>query len=230
MSKFYVNDLESIKNGKLVRLNFKEKEYGKNELTLLRLNSQIDDLRSIRSCILENFRNDCNMTLDRLKGDKIESNTKIDFDPKLLFLSNYLFLTVPTIMGDINCLLSEKGLENTTFDSDELRNKIDMLLPYIKNLYNVKNNSNVLDNAFYENTKLYNNEYEHVLSINGDGIVLPFKTYFDLDDNEKQDLLAYYYSNWDKILRNIVVNENEILDKYRTNLNKDKVLNYYKAK
>ena len=229
MSKLNIKDLESIKNGKLTRFNLNEKENYEREITLTRLNNQIQDLRTIRTYILENFKNDVKNEFDKLIGSRIEEHKNIEFDPRMLFLPKYLFIKIPTMFGKTECLVSENGIESTSFDTVELNKKVKLILPYIKGILNVKNNSNILDNAFYEYLNIYNETEEKVLVVNGDGIVLPFREYQNLDISEYEDLLNYYYTNWNKILQNSIIPDSDSLDKFRTNVSSQKALALYKG-
>ena len=227
MSRLYINDLESIKNGKLVKYNFGYKDNSK-EINLHKLNEQIKDLRYIRNYILEKFKNDVKNEFDNIIGSRIDEHKNIDFDPKMLFLSKYLFLTIPTMFGDTTCLVSEHGIENASFNTPELEKKLNLIFPYIRGILHLKEKSNVLDNRFYNDIYIYDSNSNKVLVLNGDGIFLPFRNYFDLDEN-LPELLFYYYQNLDSILENINVPDGEILDVYRTNVSKQKALAIYKG-
>lgn len=228
MSKLYINDLESIKNGKLVKFNFGNISNSK-EISLQKLDNQIKDLRYIRNYILDTFKNDCKCEFDRLIGARIEEHKNIEFDPRILFLKDYLCLKVPTMFGDTTCLISDKGIESATFKTLELEKKVKILFPYIKGIFNLKNNTNILNNDFYDDVNIYNSKNEKVLNINGDGVFLPFDDYYDLDKYELQDLLKYYYENWNYILENINVPDEKHLDKYRTDASLQKALALYKG-
>jgi len=227
MSKLYLNDLESIVNGKLVRMNFGYKPKNDKELTLAKLSKQIEDLRYIRSIILEQFKKDSKEALKPYNGI-IKEEENINFDHRMMFLSKYLFMNIPTTLGDVGCLLSDKGIESTTSaPTSELEKKIELLRPYIRGILRLNKESNVLSNDFYKDINLYDEDSKSLI-INGDGIVLPFREYFDLTEEEKQDLLGYYYSNWNKILSKINIPDEEVLDNFRTNVSKQKALAIYK--
>ncbi len=228
MSKLYINDLERIKNSKLVKFNFGNISNSK-EISLQKLDNQIKDLRYIRNHILNTFKKDCKNEFDRLIGARIEEHKNVDFDHRILFLKDYLCLKVPTMFGDTTCLISDKGIESATFETLELEKKVKLLFPYIKGILNLKENSNVLNNEFYDDVNIYNDEKEKVLNINGDGVFLPFDDYYDLDDYELQDLLKYYYENWNNILEKINVPDEDNLNVYRTNVSLQKALALYKG-
>lgn len=228
MSKLYINDLERIKNGKLVKYNFGYLT-NNNIIKLRKLDLQINDLRYIRNYILATFKKDVSSKLNDRIDSKIVEKNNIEFDPRMLFLSKYLLLTINTTMGDTTCLVSDKGVESATFESNELEEKVELLLPYIKGILNLRSKSNVLDNEFYNDVGIYNKNFEKVLNLSGDGIVLPFKNYNELTEEELQELLHYYYSNWHNILENIEVDDIDILKVYRTNVSKQKALAIYKG-
>ncbi|MBQ8892171.1 MAG: hypothetical protein IJ068_04890 [Bacilli bacterium] len=227
MSKFYIEDLESIKNGNDVKLNF---GYRTNdlEINLFKLHKQIEDLRRIRYLILEQFKSDVAEEFERVRGSKIDTIKKIEFDPRNLFFSKYLDCTIPTMFGDTRCIVSEDGLNSASFETSEIENDISLILPYIRGILNVKNKTNVLNNEFYNGIELFNEIKEKVLNVNGDGILLPFNDYDDLTEEEKQELLSYYYSNYNQILKNMFISDSSILNMFRTNASTQKVLALYR--
>lgn len=229
MSKLYINDLEKIKEGKLLKLNFEYPD-SSDEISLLKINNQIKDYRYIRNCIIKTFQNDIKQEVERLKGDRIENDCNIICDHEKLFLSKYLSLTIPTMFGDTACLISENGLASASFETTELLEIIELIMPYIKGLLNVRNKTNILNNEFYSGVNLYNYDGEKVLNINGNGIVLPFDDYNDLTDGELQELLAYYYVNYKNILKNILIPDGNVLNCFRTDVSEPKVLALYNGR
>ena len=133
------------------------------------------------------------------------------------------------MFGDTTCLISNRGIENASFNTKEIEKKVDLIFPYIKGILKLKEKSNVLDNEFYNDVNIYNSDIEKVLVLNGDGIVLPFRDYYDLDDNELQKLRGYYYNNWNSILNNINITDESLLNTYRTDVSKQKALAIYKG-
>ncbi len=225
MSKLYINDLERIKNGQLVKFNFGYKT-NKDEINLEKVDNQIKDLRFIRYYILNLFKEDSIKALNNTNG--VIENNRIDFNPRELFLSKYLYLTISTVLGDTNCLISKKGLESASFESEELITKIKKIEPFIKGILKLNEKTNILENIFYEEKNIFNENLEKNLIINGDGILLPFKEYINLELKEKNELLSYYYSNIKAILCNILVPDDDVLNIYRTNVSKQKALAIYK--
>ena len=227
MSKLNIMDLEKIKNGELVRYNFGYKRDYSKEITLRMLNFQLQDLKYIRDYILDTFKSDVRNEFDRLKGDRIEELKDIEFDKEKLFLSKALCLKVPTDFGYTTCLVSKNGIEDASLDTSELRKKIKLIYPYIQGILALNEQSNVLDNLFYDELSICDENLERQLVANGNGIFLPFKDYDNSD--EKQDLLWYYYHNKNRILHNILVPDEEILEKYRTNVSLPKAMAIYKG-
>lgn len=228
MSKLYINDLEKIKNGKLLRLNFKENKISDEEINLTRVNNWIKDLRYIRNYILDNFKQDAFNELKKFNNKTIGEEENIDFDHRMLFLNNNLFLNIPTILGDTSTLVSKNGIVSASLITSELENKVEKLMPYIKNLLKLNEESNVLDNSFYQDLRLFNALEEANLVINGDGIFLPFRDY-EMTNDKLQELLSYYYTNSKILFDNIKVPNSKLLEQYRTNTSKQKALAIYKG-
>ena len=226
MSKLYINDLEKIAKGKIERFNFLENKKIDSLISLRIIDNRLSELRRIRSYIIELFKEDMEK---RVKGDKINSRESIILNPERLFLNEYLSLIIPTALGDNHCLFSKDTLVASDSMMSELENKAELILPYIKRIYEVAENTNLLDNEFYDNINIYNDNYDNVLNLNGNGVVLPFNDYNDLDDIEKQELLKYYYSNLQAILKNILVPNTEVLDRFKENITKEKALELYKG-
>ena len=229
MSRLFIKDLERIKNGNLVRFNENTKEKHSSLISLAKLQSELSELRNIRSIILKQFRNDMNTTLDYKKGCKISSDYKVSFSSNELFLDDYLSLFIPTLFGDSICLFDKNTLVSSTSSDNELYEKIEVILPYIKKIFNVKENSNVLNNEFYKDYGVFDNFNTKVFNINGNGIIIPFYDYTDFPNKFIQELLTYYSQNSNDILKNILIPNTESLDNYRLNTNKEKVLKLYKG-
>ena len=228
MSKLTIKDLERIKNGKLVRYNLFTKEPYKSFVVLDKIQKEINEFNNIRFDLLREFRNDLNNSLDNLRGCKIDSSYRVELDFNKLFLNKYLVLTIPTIFGDNMCLFDENGFVSSNGEiTKELKSKINVLLPYIKKIFKIKENSNIINNSFYNDYSVLNNKSEKILNINGNGITLPFNDYTELDDI--QSILAYYYTNREDILKNIIIPNTDSLNNYRLDTNKEKVLKLYKG-
>ena len=226
MSKLYINDLEKIAKGKIERFNFLEDKKIDSLISLKIIDNRLSELRRIRSYIIELFKEDLET---RVKGDKVDNKESIRLNPERLFLNDYLSLSISTSLGYNHCLFSKDTIVSSDSMISELENKIELILPYIKRIYEVFENTTILDNEFYDNIDIYNDNYDKVLNLNGNGAVLPFNDYNDLNDIEKQELLKYYYSNFQPILKNILVPNTEILDPFKENITKEKVLKLYKG-
>ena len=132
MSKLNIMDLEKIRDGKIVRCNFGFPSKSEKEITLQLLNVQLKDLRYIRNYILDTFKKDVRNKFDRMIGDRIEEHRDIDFDPRMLFMTKYLSVAIPTMLGDTSCLLSNRGIESASFESRELKEKVEAIFPYVQ--------------------------------------------------------------------------------------------------
>lgn len=228
MSKLLIKDLERIKNGKLVRYNLYTLEPYSSFIILDKVQKEINEFNSIRYNLLKQFKNDMNNSLDILKGCRIDSTYQVEIDFNKLFLKDYLTITIPTILGDSICLFNEFGFVKSNGEvTEDLIKKIDVITPYIKQLYKVKKQSNIINNAFYEDYPVLNSKKEKVLNINGNGITLPFNDYKDI--NNLQDILSYYYCNHEAILKNIIIPNTPTLNNYRLDINSEKVLKLYKG-
>ena len=228
MSKLYIKDLERIKNGKLVRLNMNTKEKYSSLVSLSTVQNELSEFKNIRFDVLRKFQKDIDDELDWKKGSKIEYN-RVSFSPTSLFVKDYLALYIANALGDSLCLFDKDKMVSSSGFSYELEEKCEIIQPFIKKLFNVKENSNVLDNSFYETYPIYDNDNSKVLNISGDGIVLPFYEYSDFDNKEVQELLGYYYSNYNDIIKKILIPNTDSLNNYKTNDNKEKVLKLYKG-
>ena len=230
MSKLYIHDLEIIKNGKIVRYNENTKEKYSSFISLGNINNEILELRRIRFTLQKLFRDDVNKELDWMKGSKIDSSYNVSFNPNKMFLKDYLILTIPTILGNSDCLFNNDGLVGVNGEIDSLLlQKCNKIIPYIKKLYNVIEQSKALNNSFYEDYSVVDNTNDKIFNINGDGIVLPFKEYDEFQNPAMQEILIYYYKYYDDILKNVLIPNTQILNNYRRDINIDKALKLYKG-
>ena len=224
MSRLSIKDLERIKNDKVVRYNLFTKEKYSSFIMLDRVQHEINEFNRTRYALLKEFKNDMIEALEWKKGSKIDSTYTVSFDYNKLFLNGYLALKI----GDQICLFDQNGLVGSSGEiSEELAVKCSTIIPYVKQLLSLRDKTNLIGNSFYENFPVFNSKFEKVLNISGNGIVLPFNDYTELDNI--QDLLSYYYSNQEEILRNIVIPNTKELDNYRLDTNQDKVLKLYKG-
>ena len=229
MSKLYIKDLERIKNGKIARFQIEGDEEYNRELSLARLEQEKTELRRIRHIILANFQLDTTKELEKNKIDAPGPREYVTYNSQKLFLKDYLSLTIPTILGNTECLFSDTKLVSSTSDTNDLEKKVEIIFPYIEKLFKIKKSTNILDNEFYEDVNIIDNDKDKVLVSRGDGIYLPFEDYDNLDKEELKNMLFYYYPNQLEILKNILVTDSKALNRYRKNTDKEKALNIYKG-
>lgn len=230
MSKLYLNDLEKIKEGqKIVRYSLEGHVYSSSLVSLSKISNEIRELQAIRNFIIKLFEDDTKMVFDNLYGSKIHVEEKASLHPQKLFLDEYLSLIIPTILGDSHCLFTEDEMVSSTGFGRDLETKVRLIMPYVKKIFELKKISHLLDNDFYSTLNVVDENDDTVLKISGDGIVLPFNDYKELLPEDYRNLLMYYYNNWDKILKNVLVPTSYELDKYRLDINKEKALSIYKG-
>ena len=228
MSRLIIKDLERIKNGKVVKYNLLTTEKYSSLVSLDRVQKQINEFNKVRFHLLKQFRDDMIDALEWKKGCKIDSTYSVSFDRNRLFSNGYLVLTIPTMLGNSTCLFDKNGLVGAEGEiTRELINKANIITPYVKKILNLKDKSNVVSNAFYEDYPVLNNKYEKVFNINGNGVTLPFHDYTELDN--VQDILNYYYCNQEEILQNVIIPNTRDLEKYKLDTYRDKVLKLYKG-
>ena len=227
MSKFYIDDLEKIMNGKVIKLNFAFSNSSK-EINLLKLQAEIEYLRNLRNDIINQFKNDVQGAFNKLNISKLQIAKDINFNSKKLFFGRSFDFTILSLAGETRILMSDNGIENIFFKTKELENTIKLINPYIKGIINVNTKTNIFNNYFYDGLSLFNDYKEKVLHFNGNGIFLPYDNYSNLSRDELRNLLDYYYEYYDKILSNIYIPDDSILNVFRTNYNKQKVLEIYR--
>jgi len=227
MSRLYIKDLERIVNGELQRCNFGEKT-SNSLVSLDKINNEIKESRYLRNYIVEEFKNDIKKEFDILRGSRIEREENVELNLEKLFNHDYLEITIPTILGDTLCLLSSNDLIASTSSIGDLDEKLKVIRPYVKKLFDLKKETHILDNEFYQDVNIFDDE-ERVLVMHGGGILLPFRDYKDLTKENLQDLLSYYYKNWNTILKNILVYNDQILERFKPDITKEKALGIYKG-
>lgn len=229
MSRLYLNDLESIKNGRMQRYSLYGDMKSISLVSLSKIDYEREEFQRIRNFIIKMFQEDTKEEFDRLYNSKIHTEEKVDLNHEKLFLDDYLSVTIPTILGDSHCLLDENGMVSSTGFGSDLEKKVKLIMPYVKRLFELKKQSHVLDNEFYSKLDILNTGLDKVLYLYGGGILLPFNDYKELSSEELQKLLVYYYQNYNEILKNILVPNGESLNKYRLDINKEKALSIYKG-
>ena len=229
MSRLKIQDLEKIKNGKMVRYNELTKENYSSFVSLASIEKQLREVRWIRSLLLKKIYDDMNNQLDFKKGSRIDNTYKVSFNPTKLFLKDYLALTIPSILGDNECLFSKEKMVSSTGFTKDLEEKSNILLPFVKKIFEVKENSHLLDNSFYQEYPVLDLDNSKVFSISGNGVLLPFANYLDLENINLQKLLEYYYKNSEEILSQILIPNTHSLENYRKDIEKEKVFEIYKG-
>ncbi len=197
-------------------LGIKEKQ---DFLTLKDLQTDIIKFQKIRNLILTIFENE----LSKLTLTK---NIKLKFKHKELFMGNYLNLSIIDKENNYNFLFTKNDFQTDTNNKLILK-QAKLIIQIIERLFLVFENSNILNNDFYKELYIYLDNYLRLI-INGDGILLDF--YNNLVNNDyKNEDLAFYYHNLDNILENIIVKDDLILDNYRSNLEIKKALKLYRG-
>ena len=228
MSKLYIKDLENIVNGEIKRYSFTG-NISNSFIPLSKIDKERKEVQWIRNQIINEFLKDLHNELDNRKNGIILPIENIVIYRERLFFENYFLMEISSILGNAHCLFNEEGLVSCSNCTDDLKEKEKLFLPYIKKMFEVKKNSKVLDNEFYEDIPIYNENKEKVLNMHGGGIYLPFNDYDELPKLYLQELLHYYYCNWNNILNNILVSNDSILERFRIDFNKEKVLKLYKG-
>ena len=146
---------------------------------------------------------------------------------------DYLDLKFLIDGGRVNCLLSETRIESIDVNDIKIEEKIDKILPLVRSLlllYKNDETRSILANDIYNDLYVYIDNQISNLIINNNGIILPDMSLkkLDLTSDEKVELIHYYYDNLKKILEKILILDDKILDNYRTDLSRRKVLSLYK--
>lgn len=229
MSKLYIEDLERIKNGKIKRYSIGASSKSNSLVSLKRIDSERHELRSIRENIIEEFKSDVKNRFNDIMGNKKINELNVSLNPEKIFLKDYLSLVVPTILGDTYCLLDKNGLVSSSSISEDLCYKIEIMLPYIRKILDINKKTNILKNEFFDDINIYNDSNDKVLVLNGGGVFLPFDNYQDISEQDLQDLLMYYYSNLNDILKNILIPNTEELNRFRSDIKFDEAKTLYKG-
>ncbi len=211
MSKLYINDLSQIANGKITYLNFLEKNKVNSLISLKRVDQIRFETRNVRENLINEFKSDIH-----------KEGININLYPESLFFKDNLWI----IIDDINCILSSKLISTNNLDP-ELESKIRKILPYVRKILELRKYTKILENSFYEDIMLYKDK-DKALILNGGGIYLPIG-YDELNESEREELLIYYYENYNNILENILIPNDYHLNNLQKDIEKDKVLKLYKG-
>ncbi len=222
MSRLYIKDLENILKGKVVRYSINTKNKCNSLISLAIVNNEIEESRNLRNKIINLLEYDID---SELKKNNLQNN--IILYPENLFFDKYFKIIVSEDSENIECLLSDIGIVAASDTNDLLLKKIELILPYVKKILEVKNNTHIFNNEFYEDLNVLNKD-DVVLNISGAGINLPFDIYNEFNEYDLRELLTYFYFNYSDILKNILVNNALELDRYTPEENPQKILKLYK--
>ena len=222
-------ELKDISKRKITGIIRSSNNY-KEETNLLKLSKEIEKTRKLRNKIISSFEKDILDAINNIKYGYLKNiSYPIILDYKKLFIDDLLSIKVFT-KDEVymNCLFSENRVKgNSNFEVERIYAEIN---PYIRRIFEISKESNLLNNSFYDNLEvLLFNKYLKKLIINGDGIKLPIDDFYNLDSYDKNNLLRFYYDNLKKILKNIQVQEVLELENYRSNITKQKVLGLYRG-
>jgi len=195
--------------------------------TLEEIRLDLENLKIIRETLLQNFKKDSLKAISSFK-DKND----IKFPRRGIIQMDYLDLQVLINNTRVNCLLSKKGIESINTIDKKIEERINKMLPYVKSLLNIYQDMetrSILANDIYNDLYVSLNGKIKELIINNNGVILPDSSIskLNLTLDEKIELIAYYYDNLTNILEKILIKDDIILDNYRTNLSKKKVLTNY---
>lgn len=196
--------------------------------TLEEIRLDLENLKSIRESLLQTFKNDSLKAISSFK-DKND----IKFPRRGIIQMDYLDLQILINNTRVYCLLSKNGIESINPSDLQIEEKISKMLPYVKSLLNIYQDiktRSILANDIYNDLYVSLDGKIKELIINNNGVILPDSSIskLNLTLDEKIELIAYYYDNLTNILEKILIKDDIILDNYRTNLSKKKVLTNYK--
>ena len=224
MSKLYINDLEDILKGKIVRYSLEGSAKSNSLVPLSIVNNEITEKRNFRLSILDLFNDDIAKVLEENGYDE-----KIVYQPEGFFFGKDK-MSLDIIGNDkiVHCLVSKDGLMASSYTDKRILEIINLILPIVRKLLEIRKNTNALENDFYEDLSVLNEKKEHVLTMSGGGINLPFYKYDDLDDIEIKKTLEYYYLNYGDILKNILIDNENRLGRFIPDREPEKILKLYK--
>lgn len=226
--KYVINELNKVMIYGREGILINKLEEKKGFKTLEEVRSDLEKLKSIREELLNAFRNDSLREINSFK-DKNE----IKFPRRGIITMNYLDLELFINSRRVSCLLSKNGIESINTNDLKIEEKISKMLPFVKSLLDIYNNTDtrsILSNDIYNDLYVLFDSPIKELIINNNGVILSDSSLskLNLTLDEKIELIGYYYDNIKSILEKILVKDDIILDNYRTDLSKKKVLTYYK--
>lgn len=210
--------------GKLLR----EEEPKKGFKTLDEVRCDLENLLLIRESLLEIFKTDVLKKITK-HGEKND----LKFPQGGIITMENLNLKLIIDGKSVNCLLSDSKIESMDTSDIKIEERINKILPFVKSLlllYKDDETRNILANDIYNDLYVDIDNQINNLIINNNGIILSDLSLekLKLTNLEKVELIKYYYDNLKKILEKILILDDKILDNYRTDLSKRKVLSLYK--
>lgn len=196
--------------------------YLDGSLTLANIQDDITNKRMIRYEILKKFYEDLT---SKFMSKKI-TNFKIYIDPKKIWNGTYLNFKLVIDDKMFTPLISNSSILIDYDDNDILK----IILPYIKGLITLNEETSLLNNDFYESllVNLVGGK-KPIFSISGDGVnLIKYDPQTKNDEYQLKKLFNYYASHQNEILERVDVYDNVALLPYRTDLSKRKALSIYK--
>ncbi len=215
-----------IKYTNYATLSSKE-DYEDGIINLKRLEEEIKNKRQIRYEILKALYEDIT---NKLLSKKI-TNFKIYIPSENIFIDKYLNITFEINDNLEKILINKNGIiEYMSNDSKEVLESLKMIIPFIRNFLKLTKEDSIgslLNNDFYDNlfVSLVGHNYR-LLVINGNGINLIEDS--SLSNLETKNISEFYNDNKSEILKKVYIFNNTILNRYKTELSKRKVLSLYK--
>lgn len=210
--------------------NLQEKEESKSEI--ITLNDLEKDIRSMslqRRNLLYQFKKDVENTF--FKYDK-ENDVRLEFNSRKLLAGLYFDFVLKVGDEEIRILLSKYRIEYEDHYSYALYDKMSQIYKYVEGLFRVLENDetyNLLLNSFYEDLYVNLDCGMDKLRINGDGISIPiYNPEYKIPLTDKHLVFNYFYTHKKEILERVLLEDNTILDRYRNDSSKRKVLSIYK--
>ena len=199
-------------------------------IPLAELNSKILTMSSIRNEILKKFYQDIKNELKKRK----EVTISVSLDPRKLMVDDYLNLNINIGSDKINCLLSKDRVINSSCYIPDLDMATSIIYPYVEGLFrllDLEDTKNLLSNSFYQDLYVNIDCLLKRLVINGNGVNVSLEDLdkLSLSTREKLEILSYYYENIKEILSKVLVFNDDILNRYKTEVTKRQALSIYRG-
>lgn len=198
---------------------------------LSQIDKDIQKIRMLRECVLEAFQIDTARELM-----KLDENPRIKINQRRLMEGDFLNLKIVRNSQEISCFFKYNELLSSSSNDSKTEEIANHILPYVNGLFRVLGNyetENILTNEFSEPIVVFINQIINKLSLSGEnGLILSDDelNQMDLTLDEKIKLIAYFYDHLDQLLKRIYVLDDCILDRYKTDATKRKVLKVYRGK